>query len=109
MTENASPGGGPAVAATITVALIPQAAVDLQRSMGRENLSGTDVANRAISLYEFASAHLAAGGDLLLRDAKGNHYLVEIEGTGKVAVTAEEGTGAPEGARRGNVKPARDA
>jgi hypothetical protein len=54
----------------ITVALIPKAAVDLQSLQDRTGLSKTDIANRAISLYEFIDAQLRAGNDLLIRDPK---------------------------------------
>ena len=52
----------------ITVALIPQAAEDLQHLQDRTGLSKTDLVNRAISLYEFINAQLGAGRDLLIRD-----------------------------------------
>lgn len=109
MTEHTTSGSGPAIAEIITVALIFQAAEDLRRSMDRENLSCTDITNRAIALYEFASASLAAGGKLLLCDAAGNVRLVKVEGTGKVAVTAEESAGGPEDTRPGDAEAARDA
>ena len=59
----------PAVVDRITVALIPQAAEDLQRLQDRTSLSKTDLVNRAISLYEFINAQVVAGRDLLIRDA----------------------------------------
>ena len=52
----------------ITVALIPQAADDLQHLQDRTGLSKTDLVNRAISLYEFINAQLREGRDLLIRD-----------------------------------------
>jgi hypothetical protein len=52
----------------ITVALIPRAAEDLQRLQDRTGLSKTDIANRAITLYEFIDAQLREGRDLLIRD-----------------------------------------
>jgi hypothetical protein len=52
----------------ITVALIPQAAEDLQQLQDRTGLSKTDIVNRAITLYEFINAQLGAGRDLLIRD-----------------------------------------
>ena len=57
-----------ALADRITVALIPQAAEDLQRLQDRTGLSKTDLVNRAISLYEFINAQLGEGRDLLIRD-----------------------------------------
>ena len=52
----------------ITVALIPKAGEDLQRLQDRTSLSKTDIANRAITLYEFIDAQLRAGRDVLIRD-----------------------------------------
>ena len=52
----------------ITVALIPKASEDLQRLQDRTGLSKTDLANRAISLYEFIESQLQAGRELLVRD-----------------------------------------
>ena len=52
----------------ITVPLIPKAELDLQSLQKRTNLSRTDIANRAISLYEFIDAQLQAGHDVLIRD-----------------------------------------
>jgi hypothetical protein len=52
----------------ITVALIPQAAEDLQRLQHRTGLSKTDLVNRAVSLYEFINTQLEEGRDLLIRD-----------------------------------------
>ncbi|HLX51173.1 MAG TPA: hypothetical protein VKS82_22845 [Streptosporangiaceae bacterium] len=56
------------VADRITVALIPKAGDDLQRLQDRTSLSKTDIANRAITLYEFIDAQLRAGRDVLIRD-----------------------------------------
>ena len=52
----------------ITVALIPKAAADLQRLQERSKLSKTDLANRAISLYEFIDAQIREGKEVLIRD-----------------------------------------
>jgi hypothetical protein len=52
----------------ITVALIPKAAADLQSLQERSGLSKTDLANRAISLYEFIDAQLREGKEVLIRD-----------------------------------------
>jgi hypothetical protein len=54
----------------ITVALVPKAAEDLQRLQDRTGLSKTDIANRAITLYEFIDAQLRAGRDVLIRDTE---------------------------------------
>ena len=52
----------------ITVALIPQAGAGLQGLQDRTGLSKTDIANRAITLYEFIDAQMRAGRDVLIRD-----------------------------------------
>jgi len=52
----------------ITVALIPKAGEDLQRLQDRTALSKTDIANRAITLYEFIDAQLRADRDVLIKD-----------------------------------------
>jgi len=52
----------------ITVALVPKASDDLQRLQYRTNLSKTDIANRAITLYEFIDSQIQAGRDVLIRD-----------------------------------------
>lgn len=52
------------------MALIPQAADDLQRLQDRTGLSKTDIANRAITLYEFIEAQLRVGNDLIVRDSE---------------------------------------
>ena len=56
------------LAERITVALIPQAAEDLQHLQGRTGLSKTDLVNRAVSLYDFINTELGEGRDLLIRD-----------------------------------------
>jgi len=58
----------PTLADRITVALIPQAADDLQHLQDRTGLSKTDIVNRAISLYDFINTQLREGRDLLIRD-----------------------------------------
>ena len=74
MTTNAESGVEHGVARTpsvvdrITVALIPKASEDLQRLQDRTSLSKTDIANRAITLYEFIDAQLRTGHDVLIRD-----------------------------------------
>ena len=74
MTTNADSGVEAGVARTpsvvdrITVALIPKASEDLQRLQEATSLSKTDIANRAITLYEFIDAQMRAGRDILIRD-----------------------------------------
>jgi hypothetical protein len=53
----------------ITVTLIPKAGADLQRLKERTDLSTTDLANRAITLYEFIDAQLRAGQQMIARDS----------------------------------------
>jgi hypothetical protein len=63
----------------ITVALIPDAAEDLQALQERTSLSKTDLANRAITLYEYIDAQLRAGRDILVRDnATGETQVVRL-------------------------------
>jgi len=54
----------------LTIALIPTAAGDLRRLQERTNLSKTDIANRAITSYEFFDAQLQAGRELIVRDRR---------------------------------------
>jgi hypothetical protein len=60
----------PTLADRITVALIPQAAGDLQQLQDQTGLSKTDIVNRAISLYDFINTQLREGRDLLIRDSE---------------------------------------
>jgi hypothetical protein len=60
----------PRLAERITVNLIPKVGEELQRLQDRTGLSKTDLANRAITLYEFIEAHLQDGHDVLIRDSK---------------------------------------
>ena len=63
----------------ITVALIPKASDDLQRLQDRTGLSKTDIANRAISLYEFIESQFREGRDLIVKDPKtGESQLVRL-------------------------------
>lgn len=63
----------------ITVALIPAVADDLRRLQERTNLSKTDLANRAITSYEFLDAQIQAGHDLIVRDRRtGKTQLVQF-------------------------------
>jgi len=64
---------------TITVILIPKAGNDLRRLQERTNLSRTDLANRAITLYEFIDAQMRAGQDMIARDKEtGETRLVQL-------------------------------
>lgn len=68
-----------APAEPIMIPLIPAAAGDLQRLQERMNLSRTDLANRAITSYEFIEAQLRAGRDLIVRDRRtGDAQLVQF-------------------------------
>lgn len=68
---NASPATpAQALGERITVTLIPKAEDDLRRLQERTNLSKTDLANRAIILYEFFDAELRAGQDLITRNSR---------------------------------------
>ncbi len=58
----------PTLTDRITVALIPQAAEDLQHLQDQTGLSKTDIVNRAISLYDFVNTQQGEGRDLLVRD-----------------------------------------
>jgi hypothetical protein len=67
----------PPVSERITVALVPKAGMDLRSLQEKTHLSKTDIANRAIMLYQFIEAQLSAGKDLLIRDADtGETHLV---------------------------------
>jgi hypothetical protein len=68
-----------AIGDRITVALIPVAEVGLRRLQERTNLSKTDLANRAITSYEFIDAQQQAGRDLIIRDRRtGESQLVRF-------------------------------
>jgi hypothetical protein len=54
----------------IAVALIPTAASGLRRLQERTSLSKTDIANRAITSYDFLDEYLKAGYELIVRDTK---------------------------------------
>ena len=61
----------------ITVMLVDKAAVDLQITHERTNMSKTDIINRAISLYEFVDAEVKAGAELIIR-RDGQDFLVKL-------------------------------
>jgi hypothetical protein len=52
----------------LSVDLIPRVAGDLRRLRRRTRLSTTDLANRAITSYEFFDLQLRAGRDVIVRD-----------------------------------------
>lgn len=66
----------PETARVITVALVGQADADLKRLRDRTGMSETDLINRAISLYEFADAQKAAGGQLVIERPGGGRWRV---------------------------------
>lgn len=70
---------GPSAAACdqVTVALVPQAATDLQSTHERTRMSKTDIVNRAVSLYEFIEAETSTGAEFIVR-RDGEDYLVEL-------------------------------
>lgn len=65
---SASTGSTAKVAERITVALVPKVAEELQRLQDRTSLSKTDLANRAITLYEYINDQVSAGKEVLIRD-----------------------------------------
>jgi hypothetical protein len=67
---SATDSGATKVAERITVALIPKVAEELQRLQDRTSLSKTDLANRAITLYEYINAQLSDDKEVLIRDKK---------------------------------------
>lgn len=52
----------------ITIALVPAVQHDLRSLQQRTKLSATDLANRAITSYQFFDAHLRAGDDVMVHD-----------------------------------------
>jgi hypothetical protein len=71
----AAPAAGPIArpqvpSERLTVSLIPAVAGNLRQLQARTNLSKTDIANRAITSYEFLDAQLQAGRDLIVRDRR---------------------------------------
>jgi hypothetical protein len=68
----------PPTAERITVALIPKASADLQRTQSRTQLSKTDIVNRAVSLYEFTDAELSAGSEFIIRRPSGEEHIVKL-------------------------------
>lgn len=62
----------------VNVALVSKAATDLARTRQRTNLTGTDIMNRAVSLYDFIDQELRSGTELLLRRQDGSTHLLEL-------------------------------
>lgn len=62
----------------INLALIPQAAADLDRTRKRSGLSEVDIINRAITLYDFVDDELVSGAQLLIRRADGSTFRVDL-------------------------------
>lgn len=63
----------------ITVALTSKVAGGLARLQRRTNMSKTDIANRAISSYEFFDEQLQGGRELVIRNRKtGETLLVQF-------------------------------
>lgn len=62
----------------ITVALVSKAATDLERTRERRNLTGADVVNRAITLYNFIDGEMGNGAQLLLRRRDGSTHVVRL-------------------------------
>jgi hypothetical protein len=52
----------------VIVALVPKVMGDLTLLQDRTNLSTTDIANRAITLYEFVDQQLRTGHEILIRE-----------------------------------------
>ena len=62
----------------LTVALVSKAVTDLVRTCERSRLTGTDIVNRAISLYGFIDEELDTGAELLLRRRDGSTHVVQL-------------------------------
>ena len=62
----------------IPLALIAEAATDLDKTCKRNRLSRTDVVNRAISLYEFLDEERACGTAVLLRRRDGSIFSLQL-------------------------------
>jgi hypothetical protein len=73
----------------LSVVLISRVVGDLRRLQRRTRLSTTDLANRAITSYEFFDAQLRAGRDVIVRDnGTGETRLVRfLDGPGRTSTT----------------------
>ena len=61
-----------------TFGMLHDAERALTASSTRERLSVTDVANRAVLLYDRVGQRTAAGAELILREPDGREYLLWI-------------------------------
>jgi hypothetical protein len=95
-----------AMGGRIAVVLIPEVADDLRRLRERTNLSTTDLANRAITVYEFIDAQLRAGHEMVDWDTRtGMTQLVQFQ----EAPAGQELLAGPASLRRGRTGPMRRA
>lgn len=81
--EVASTGAGPVTGGVcpgqierITVALVPAAQDGLRWLQEHMMLSKTDLANRAITSYQFFEAHMHAGHDVIVRNNRTGQFQV---------------------------------
>jgi len=80
----------------ITITLIPAVEDELRRLTERTRLSATDLANRAITLYEFVDAQLRAGRDVLTCDhATGAAALVRLADAAHHEASPQRGAASP--------------
>lgn len=95
-----------AMGGRIAVVLIPEVADDLRRLQERTNLSTTDLANRAITVYQFIDAQLRAGHEMVAWDTRtGTTQLVQFND----APAGQELLAGPASLRRGRTGPMRRA
>lgn len=62
----------------ITLNLIAQASQALANLQARSGMNRTDLVNRALTVYDFIDAELAAGRAIVIRDRDGKDQLVKI-------------------------------
>jgi hypothetical protein len=92
----------------MTVILIPKAAEKLRELQGRTRMSKTDLANRAITLYEFIDARLREGCDVIARDqATGRTKLVQLHDAPAGQVPLADPRLRPAGAAGARLRPGR--
>lgn len=92
----------PAEGERITVTLIPEVQEDLRRLQARTNLSKTDLANRAITLYEFFDFQQRAGRNVISQDPKtGMTEMVLVQ-----LLAPTEGQALPDGSAAARSHPA---
>jgi hypothetical protein len=68
----------PATADRLNVALIAEAAEALGKLQARTRMKKVDIANRALTLYEFVEAELRAGNELVIEAPNGTKQRVKI-------------------------------